>query len=246
MSAAGTFAFGELGSGRFGLAHLAYEGHGLAAAFAGGELVAQTSDGTQVEIAEVEQARLWRVRFDGDGGGFDLEFAALTDPVAFDDGEDQLCRVTGTVTARGGTEPIECLGQRAGAGSGPPAEGTLLRWLGAWFGEDEAILARAERAPGADAEAEAVAVHLVEGEPPAAVRVADPRLSTQYDAQGRQRRAGLELWVGEEDDFPRRAAAEVVCATTFDFGAVRLDWAFLHWRSHGREGAGVYDILRPS
>ena len=34
---------------------------------------------------------------------------------------------------------------------------------------------------------------------------AEPRLSTTYDAEGHQRRAGLELWVGEDDPLPRRA-----------------------------------------
>jgi hypothetical protein len=243
---AGTFAFGDIGSGRFGLAHLAYAGHGVAAVFAGGELAAQTTDGAQVEIAELEPARRWRATFAGAGGGFDVEFEALSDPVAFADGDDQLCRVTGSVTASGATEPIACLGQRAGAASGPPPKGTLLRWVGAWLGEGEAILVRARRAPGADADAETVEAYLVEGETSLATRVADPRLSTQYDAKGRHVRGGLELWVGEEDDYARRAAGQVVCATRFDFGEVRLDLAFMHWRMHGRDGAGVYDLLGPA
>ncbi len=74
-------------------------------------------------------------------------------------------------------------------------------------------------------------------------RVADPRLSTTFDASGRQRRAGLELWM--TDDGPvRRAAGEVICGTTIDLGRLRLDCSFLHWRLEGREGIGRYDILR--
>jgi hypothetical protein len=246
VSAAGTFAFGDVGSGRFGIAHLAYAGHGFAAVFGGGEPAGQTTDGSQVEIAEVQPARQWRVTLAGDGGAFDLEFVALSDTVAFADGEDQLCRVTGTVTAGGATEPIDCLGQRAGAGADPPAEGSLLRWLGTWFADDEAIFVRARRPAGGDPEAETVEAYLFEGEPPLAARVADPRLSTQYDADGGQVRAGLELWVNEDDDYPQRAAGNVVCATRFTFGEVRLDLAFMHWRMHGREGVGVYDLLRPA
>ena len=42
------------------------------------------------------------------------------------------------------------------------------------------------------------------------VPVADPRLSTTYDGDGRQRHAGLELWVGDgEGEYPHRAAGEV-------------------------------------
>jgi hypothetical protein len=244
VSAAGTFAFGDLGSGRFGLALLAYEGHGLAAVFSGGELAGQTTDGTQVEISETEPGRRWWVRFAGDGAGFDLEFEALTEPVPSLGGEDQLCRVSGTVTAGGAAEPIECLGQRGTGSDERPAAGTLVRWIGAWLADDDAVLARAQRDAGADLEAETLAVHVIDGEPPAPVRVADPRLSTQYDAEGRHVRAGLELWVGEDDDYARRAAGVAVCATSFEFGSARLDCAFLHWRMHGREGAGVYDLLR--
>ena len=74
-------------------------------------------------------------------------------------------------------------------------------------------------------------------------RSLDPRLSTTYDAGGRQRHAGLELWV-DEDGFPRRAAGEVVCGTTLDLGRLRLDCAFFRWRMDGREGVGRYDVLR--
>ena len=73
--------------------------------------------------------------------------------------------------------------------------------------------------------------------------VDDPRLSTVSDVEGHQRRAGLELWVHEEDH-PRRAAGELVGGTSLDLGRLRLDCAFLRWRMEGREGAGRYDILR--
>jgi len=74
--------------------------------------------------------------------------------------------------------------------------------------------------------------------------VDEPRLSTTYDEDGRQLRASLELWVGEEDDYPRRAAGEVLCGSTLDLGALRLDCAFLRWRMGGRSGVGRYDLLR--
>ena len=79
---------------------------------------------------------------------------------------------------------------------------------------------------------EAVAAFLVDrGEPRA---IFDPRLSTTYDGELRQRRAGLELWMSAEGGYARRAAGEVVCGTTVDLGDLRLDSAFFQWRMEGR------------
>jgi hypothetical protein len=36
----------------------------------------------------------------------------------------------------------------------------------------------------------------------------------------------------------------VVCGSTLDLGALRLDTAFFRFRMEGREGAGRYDVLR--
>jgi hypothetical protein len=74
--------------------------------------------------------------------------------------------------------------------------------------------------------------------------VAEPRLSTTYDSGGRQRRAGLELWMSEDDELPRRMAGEVACGTSLELGRLRLECAFFRWTMEGRAGAGRYDILR--
>ena len=243
MTDAGTFSFGDLGSGRFGLAVAAGDVHAWFLSVDGAEVALSDLVSPPLEAVEVEPERRWRLTLAGGDTGFDLEFAALADPVSFADGRDWLCRVIGTVTAGGAAEPIDCLGQRTVAGGAPP-QGTLVRRIGAWLGEDQAILARAERANGAEADGDALSVFLVEGEPPFAVPVADPRLSTQYDADGRHVRAGLELWVAEEDDYAHRAGGEVLGRATLTSGAQRMDCAFMRWRMHGREGAGIYDILR--
>jgi hypothetical protein len=77
---------------------------------------------------------------------------------------------------------------------------------------------------------------------PRATTVLQPRLSTTYDADGRQIAAGLELFVDEEG-FPRRAAGELRCGTTLDLGRLRLHCAFFRWRMEGRTGVGRYDVL---
>jgi hypothetical protein len=273
---AATFSFGDLETGRFGLARLAFEGNaprhasGLVAVFADGELVARGEDRGDVaaepaweaaspaglSVAVVEPLRAWRVSFGSpDDTGFELDFEALAEPVELPPraegalgGYEQLCRVTGAITVAGEREEVDFLGQR-GRESGRLADGrvSLRRSLGVWLGDGEGVVARTERPAGVDEhDTESVEVFLVEGDPPAVVPVADPRLSTQYDAEGRHRRAGLELWVGEDDDYARRVAGEVVCATSFDLGAWRLDASFLRWHMQGREGPGRYDILRPA
>jgi len=89
-----------------------------------------------------------------------------------------------------------------------------------------------------------VAAVVLEGLPPAPVAIADPLLSTAYDTDGHQRRAGWELWPEAEEAYARRGAGEVVCGTSLDLGRLRLDCAFFRFRMEGREGVGRYDVLR--
>ena len=86
--------------------------------------------------------------------------------------------------------------------------------------------------------AEAIAAFLMragaEDDVAAAVPIDDPRLSTAYDADGRQRRAGLELYVWRGRPAPaarRRRGASAARRSTS--GALRLDAAFFRggWRA---------------
>jgi hypothetical protein len=128
---------------------------------------------------------------------------------------------------------------------------SLARTLSAWIDDGLGLTLTAVRPAKSDGHGrETVSATILERDEHGArtegvrpVAVADPRLSTTYDADGRQRHAGLELWV-DEDDYPRRAAGEVVCGTTLDLGRLRLDCAFFRWRMDGREGVGRYDVLR--
>jgi len=106
----------------------------------------------------------------------------------------------------------------------------------------------ARRPPGARGHGEELlAAVLVEGDPPARIAIADPRLSTTYDGAGRVMRCGLELWEGEESDFPRRAAGEADAhgELTHASGA-RTSVAFLDCHGDGgRRGPGIYAITTP-
>ena len=41
-----------------------------------------------------------------------------------------------------------------------------------------------------------------------------------------------------------RGAGEVLCGSSLDLGALRLDLAFMRWHAEGVTGVGRYDILR--
>jgi hypothetical protein len=260
-----TFAFGDLGSERYGFARLGVAddrvGSALAVLFAGRDCVAALARG-DVEVAPgwtfqavagvsasvAEPLERWRVAFAGEGAGFELEFEAAAPPASVESagvrGYEQLCHVRGTVTAGGRAAAVQCLGQRGHQwGVVWWASLASTRALGAWLPDGPSVAlgaARPLRAHGHAEEARWGAL-LGPGEP---VAIADPRWSTTYDGEGRQRRVGLELWVDQEDEAPLRACGEVVCGSTLELGALRLECAFLRWHAEGRAGAGRYDVLR--
>lgn len=218
-----------------------------------------------VVVAPLER---WTVAFADEAGanGFALDLVALSAPAAVDplgeaaqlggmEGYEQLVAVRGSATVAGEQRAIDCLGQRGHSWGAPDWERlTLARTVTAWVPDAGAVTLTAVRGEKAKSHGdEAISAFVFE--PPAEgqdgpalpAAVADPRISTTYDADGCQRHVGLELWMGDEDDtggWARRAAGEIVCGTTLDLGRLRLDCAFVHWRMEGREGVGRYDLLR--
>jgi hypothetical protein len=201
-----------------------------------------------VRMETAEPLRSWRAAFAAEEAGFDVRLSALTAPIEIAAGGlagyDQLCRVQGTAVVGGRERPVDALGQRSHAwGVADWDRMESVRTIGAWLGEDHAVGLQAVRPHGAKGhEADAVSAWLVADEGP--LDLAEARLSTTYDEEGRQRRAGLELWEREDSEYPHRVAGEVVCGSTLDLGALRLDTAFFRFRMEGREGAGRYDVLR--
>jgi hypothetical protein len=212
-----------------------------------------------LDTAVLEPLRAWRLHYAGEDAALDLVLEA-TGPIAELDaghpvaraggmaGYEQPVRVRGSATVGEARIAVDGLGQRGHSWGAPDWERiALARTVSAWMGDDLAVTVTAIRPSGKrDHAAEAVAATILQrdGEGgPHALDVADPRLSTTYDEGGRQRRAGLELWV-VEDGYPRRAAGDVICGTSLDLGRLRLDCAFFAWRMEGREGFGRYDVLR--
>ena len=252
-----TYAFADPATELYGIARLGFaEGaaSGLAIVFRGGEPVAVSAEPGTLSAETAHPLESWRVRFEGDLA-FDLAFDALGPALELDEdaaaaqaggmaGFDHLCRVTGQV----GGASFEGLGQRGRSWGTPDWDRmALARSLSAWLDDAHAISAVSVRSAKAKSHAdEAVAAFVFDAdrEDDPVRAVAEPRISTAYDADGRQRRAGLELYVEDDDAFPRRAAGEVVAGTSLDLGRLRLDCAFFRWRMEGREGLGRYDVLR--
>jgi len=220
-----------------------------------------------VSARTLEPLRVWEVHFTSEDGdaGFDLRFEALSAPGVLEPGSpaagaggmvgyDQLCRVTGMARAGGAPRAVSGLGQRGHSWGSPDWDRlALTRTVQAWMGEDLALTLTAVRPRKARHHAdELLAASLfvpggagADGPPLLrAAPVAEAYLSTTTDAEGRQRRASVDLYEGEDDDWARRAAGEVLCGTSLDLGRLRLDCAFFVWAMAGRRGIGRYDVLR--
>jgi hypothetical protein len=246
-----------------GLALLFRRGEPVAVVAEGGVEVASTAAWEDVCAAGIdtsveEPLARWRLAFAGDGASLDLELEATgalaalppDHPVAVAGGMtgyEQPVHAGGQAMVGSERIAVDCLGQRGHSWGAPDWDRIeLARTVAAWMGDDLAVSLTAIRRAGKHDHAhEAVAATILardgDGEP-VALTVDDPRLSTTYDVEGRQRHAGLELWV--DDEWPRRAAGEVACGTTLDLGRLRLDCAFFRWRMEGRAGVGRYDVLR--
>ena len=261
----GVARLGLAENGASGLVILFHGGEPVAVRAEGGVDVDEPSSWDEVTAAGldtevVEPLRAWRLHFASDEAGFDLDLRAHgavaeldpQDPVARAGGMtgfEQACRVTGSATVGGRRLSVDALGQRGHSWGAPDWDRIgLARTVAAWLDDELTVSLTAIRPAGAKHhEDERVAAVILDRDPETgadrAAPVLDPRLSTTYDADGRQRAAGLELYM-DEDGVPRRAAGEVLAGTTLDLGRLRLDCAFLRWRMEGRTGVGRYDVLR--
>ena len=72
--------------------------------------------------------------------------------------------------------------------------------------------------------------------------VEEARISTVYDGDGRQRSAGLELWLPGEE-FSRRGSGSVIAGSSLDLDEIQVHAAVFRWRLDGREGIGAYELM---
>jgi hypothetical protein len=125
----------------------------------------------------------------------------------------------------------------------PPSWDELdaLRALSALLDEEHAVLALGRRPLGARGHGdELVVAWILEGGE--LLRVEDARISTVYDGEGRQRTAGLELWLPGED-FPRRGSGSAIAGSSLELDGLTVHAAVFDWRFEGREGTGAYELM---
>ena len=239
------FGFGELAGGPWGAGWIPDEPDqaGLLGWFAEAGASPPRLDGEQA-------SEPWHLA----AGDTELTLEGLGEPVSsegpdHDSGFDQLCRITGVLAADSGSRNINSLGWRS-ARTQPLGPGRLdsLRQVAGWFDEDDGFALLALRPKGERGQERDQVSAAVFG-PSGAKQVADPRLSTTYDASEQPARASVELWVETEGDsetqYPQRAIGEAVAPPVqARAGQLVLEGRPFHWYSGGGEGAGLYLIGR--
>lgn len=180
----------------------------------------------------------WRAELDG---AFAVALEPLAAPADLGGVTAHVCSVDGTVDGRS----VRCLGTIAETHE-PPSWDELdaLRSISALFDAGNALLAVARRPRGAlgHGQERTAAWLLRDGEP---VAVEDARISTVYDGEGRQRSAGLELWLPDQD-LPLRVSGTVVAGSSLQLETVDVHAAIFRWRMEDREGAGSYELMTRS
>jgi hypothetical protein len=196
-----------------------------------GRKPAAHAEGAQIEPA----ADGWRAEL---AGRLALEATALSPEADLGSVGARVCRVTGTV----GERTVDCLGTLAVTREAPRWEELdALRTISALVDDRTALLALARRPRDAagHGDEQVRAALLAEGE---LREVEEARISTVYDGDGRQRSAGLELWLAGEE-YSRRGSGQVIAGSSLELEAVRVHAAVFRWRLEGREGIGAYELM---
>jgi hypothetical protein len=169
---------------------------------------------------------------------FSLEFEPVSAAAELDGVRVHVSRVRGEASGR----RVDGLGTVSETDVPPRWEELdALRSISALVDEQHALVALARRPRGAVGHGdEKVVARLVEDD--ALLEVETARISTVYDGGGRQRSAGLELWLPGED-YPRRGSGLVIAGSSLDLDALQVHVAVFRWRLDGREGIGAYELM---
>jgi hypothetical protein len=171
-------------------------------------------------------------------GKLALELEPVAAEADLGDVRARVVRVRGEAAGR----PVDGLGTLSETRVPPRWEELdAVRSISALVDERHALLVLARRPRGAVGHGEEeVTARLIEDD--AVVAVENARISTVYDGGGRQRSAGLELWVPGED-YPRRASGQVIAGSSLDLDGLQVHAAVFRWRLDGREGIGAYELM---
>jgi hypothetical protein len=209
-------------------------------------LAASTDAGAQLPDDPAAETNL-----ELDGVSLNLDLSPLANPLSLEgerSGSEELviCKVLGELRRDRESREIACLGIRsAAAREADPADASLTRSIAIAFSDGGILGLRAARPPEAGDHGEEETVAALADADGEVMRIREPLLSTQYDAEGRHVRATLELWP-EEEAGPRparRVAGTIVCGTSIPMSGSRLDIAFFRWSMDGLPGLGRYEVL---
>jgi hypothetical protein len=189
-------------------------------------------EGPHIEVTEPG----WRAELTGK---FSLELEAVSPAADLNGVSAHVARVRGEAGGR----TVDGLGTVSETAVPPRWEELdALRDISALVDEQHALVAQARRPRGAVGHGdEEVTARLVEED--ALLEVETARISTVYDGGGRQRSAGLELWLPGED-YPRRGSGLVIAGSSLDLEGLYVHVAVFRWRLDGREGIGSYELMR--
>jgi hypothetical protein len=177
----------------------------------------------------------WTARVDG---RLDLELEPVTPEADLGGVAARICRVRGEVDGR----RVECLGTLAETRDLPAWDDLdALRTISAIADEQHGFVALGRRPRGARGhdEEEFSAWLLDEGN---LIRVDEARVSTVYDGGGRQRSAGLELFIPGEE-YARRGSGLVLAGSSLDLDGIQVHAAIFRWRLDGRDATGAYELM---
>jgi hypothetical protein len=196
-----------------------------------GRQPAAHADGPQL----TEEGDGWRAEL---AGRLSLRLEPVSVAVELDGVTAHVCSVSGEVDGR----KVDCLGTFSITEVAPRWEELqAVRSISALVDEGNGLLALARRpsdAPGHGDE-EVRAGLFIDGE---LHQVEEARISTVYDGGGRQRSAGLELWLPGEE-YPRRGSGLVIAGSSFELERIQVHTAVFRWRLDGREGIGAYELM---
>lgn len=118
------------------------------------------------------------------------------------------------------------------------------RSIGIVFSDGGLLALSAARPAGANGHGDEQVSAVLCGPDGAPVEVSEALLSTEYGADGVQRRATLELWVDGEGGQPIRGAGTLISAAKVQQPGLHSEIAFFRWSVEGREGLGHYELIR--
>jgi hypothetical protein len=120
----------------------------------------------------------------------------------------------------------------------------LRRSIGIVFSDGGLLALGAVRPPGGGEHGDERVTTVICGADGAPTEVSETLLSTEYGADGVQRRATLELWTDGEEGQPLRGGGTLISAAEVRNPGTVSSVAFFRWALEGREGLGHYELVR--